>query len=200
MSPAARLSAALIAALALSASAMQFRYLLGRFTDNGIETLWLMALFFTTLTNLLAAVVFVGLAMGWFRRDALVLPALVTSLALVGGVYHLLLTELWTPTGIGLIADHLRHTVVPVAALIWWFVFAETSRLTVQTLPVHLIWPALYTAYATLRGGIERRYPYPFLDPAEIGWFEVVANLVQLAAVLLVLGGVLMILARIRPG
>ncbi|RMA40782.1 Pr6Pr family membrane protein [Rhodophyticola porphyridii] len=193
----ARSTAAVLALMALGALLLQTIYLRDRFALGWAETLWLMALYFTTLTNLLAAASFAALACGRHSRHPGWLHSLVVSLILVGGVYHLLLSDLWSPDGIGLIADHGLHSAVPAAAFLWWLFFAPAAPPALRHLWLPLLWPALYTGYAVLRGLAEGRYPYPFLDPSLIGWPQVAQNLLYIAVVLLVLGVVLNGLARI---
>lgn len=157
------------------------------------QTLWAMARFFTILTHSLLVVT---LATASLRRDGINAPwiaALTLAIVLVGAVYHALLRGIVEYAGIGLPADWGLHTIVPVATLLWWIAFAPKRRLTYGDLPVFVIWPCIYVAYALGRGASDGIYPYPFMDVTELGPATVATNLAGLLLVLL-LGGVVFVM------
>lgn len=188
----ARIWAFVIAALALASILLRFIY------DQSIgfvppsQTLWSLARFFTLLTNSLVVVTFASAA---FRRDGVNAPwvaALTLSIVLVGAVYHALLAGLVTFTGLGIWADQGLHTAVPIACLLWWIAFAPKRSLHFRDLPMFIVWPCVYVAYALARGAADGRYPYPFMDLNTLPAAEVAVNLFGLLLVCL-LGGTLMI-------
>lgn len=184
------LSIALLAAVSVVG---QFLHLNTERAEPMAETAWDMARFFTILTNLMVAVTFAvisrpirdGVPAAW-------LAALTLAMVMVGGVYHVLLSHLVEFTGLGWWADHGLHTVGPAAILLWWLVYAPKRRLDYADLPMFILWPVIYTAYALARGAQDGVYPYPFVDLTTLSRAAVGVNLAGLTVVFL-LGGVVMI-------
>ncbi len=157
------------------------------------ETLWAMARFFTILSHVLIVLTFLTAA---FRRDGISAPwvaALTLTIVLVGAVYHALLRGIVEFTGLGLWADIGLHSVVPIAVLLWWLVFAPKRRLRYGDLPMFIVWPCVYVAYALGRGASDGTYPYPFMDVPDLGPAVVATNLAGLLIALL-LGGVIFVM------
>jgi hypothetical protein len=192
--PKARLSAALIALVAIASIVGFYAYSLdtGRY-GSPPEAVWGMARFFTILTHILLAITFAAAAL---RRDGVSAPwiaALTLAVVLVGTVYHTLLRGIVVFEGYGLWADHGLHSVVPVASLLWWFAYAPKRTLEYADLPMFILWPCVYVAYALARGDADGIYPYPFMDLTELGPLSVATNLSGLLLVLL-LGGVIFVM------
>jgi hypothetical protein len=190
----ARRWALMIALLAAVSVVAQFLHLNAERAEPMAATAWDMALYFTILTNLMVAVTFAvisrpirdGVPAAW-------LAALTLAMVMVGGVYHVLLSHLVEFTGLGWWADHGLHTVGPIAILLWWLVYAPKRRLDYADLPMFILWPVIYAAYALGRGAQDGVYPYPFVDLTALSRAAVAVNLAGLTVVFL-LGGVLMIL------
>lgn len=192
--PQARWSAAAIALVAAASVVVMFLHNIevGRHAGPA-EAAWAMARFFTILTSLAVVATFATAAL---RRDGIGAPwaaALTLAIVLVGAVYHTLLAGITTFTGAGIWADHGLHSVVPVACLLWWLVYAPKRSLRFGDLPIFVMWPCVYVAYALARGARDGIYPYPFMDLADLGPLAVATNLAGLMLVLL-LGGVVFVL------
>jgi hypothetical protein len=193
-----RQAAAGLALLALSALALQFRVEwleLGEAASTG-RVLWVMARYFTILTNALVVAVF-GLAAWRARWPAAAWPAAVTVwIVATGGVYHALLAAANTPAGLEVWSDIGLHSAVPLASLALWWLAAPKSPLG-WYLP--LIWtgyPLGYAIYAILRGLVDGRFPYFFLDPAKSGVGTVIAYVLGLGVFFVASGSLLIALAR----
>lgn len=196
LTPNARIFAFLVAALAVASVVARFIYDQSSGDETPAETIWSLARFFTLLTNSLVAITF---AMAAFRRDGVNpawLAALTLAIILVGAVYHTLLAHLVNFEGLGWYADHGLHTVTPIACLAWWFVFAPKHTLTFRDLPMFIVWPCVYIAYALARGAQDGTYPYPFMNLNELSSAAVATNLGGLFVVLLVGGAVLILIGR----
>ncbi|ABD53443.1 Pr6Pr family membrane protein [Jannaschia sp. CCS1] len=191
----ARWTAMVIALVAGGSVLVMFFYNLAtdRYGDE-VTTAWAMARFFTILTNIAVAWTFLNAAL---RRDG-VRPAwtaaLTLAMVLVGAVYHTLLSGITTYVGWGAWANHGLHTFVPTACLLWWIAFAPKNRLQFRDLPMFIVWPCVYVAYALARGAQDGVYPYPFMDLAEKPPLVVATNLAALLTVLLI-GGVIFVMA-----
>lgn len=162
------------------------------------DAIWRMAGYFTVLVNLLLVLHFAGLAAGRDPRGRAgsVTAGLVLSIAVVGLVYHTLLSGLWSPTGRAWWADQGLHSVTPVLAILWWLVFAPKSGLGLGDLARWLILPLAYCLYAVARGAATGFWAYPFLDPTQHGTAGVALNIVAMVAVFAVLGAGLLALAK----
>jgi hypothetical protein len=193
LSRAARLHALVIAALALASLVAQWVYLMDYRGTGPLETLVDMARFFTILTTALVVAVFghAGLSLTHNAHAAL-FGALTLATVMTGAVYHVLLAQLWNPTGIGIAADWGLHTIVPAYVFLWWLAAAPKTPLIWADLPAFALWPAVYVTYAFALGLLDGIYPYPFMDPTIAGPWPVAATL-GILGLLVLLGGVLMI-------
>lgn len=144
--------------------------------------LWSMGRFFTILTNALVAGSFLVIAVTGRRLPFGWMSMLTMSMLMVAGVYHLVLASAITHLGLRWWTDQSLHTLIP--AMVLWFWLMETARNDPRggQPVVWLAWPALYAAYALLRGALTGRYPYPFLNAQRLEPLELLANIGLLLA------------------
>lgn len=165
------------------------------------ETIFFLS-FFTIWTNVLLALAmtFTGLAPrsrpGEFFARPSVRTALCVYIIIVAVVYHLLLSHLWDPKGLQLLADRLLHTVVPVMFVLDWLVFVPKGTLGVASLPPWLVVPLVYMFYTLARGAAVSEYPYPFVDVVQLGYPAVFLNIAGLSAAFVGLGLALIVVDR----
>ncbi|SMX40603.1 Pr6Pr family membrane protein [Maliponia aquimaris] len=163
------------------------------------QELWRTGRYFTFLTNVLTALTATAVAFGW-RVGAVWITGLTLWMVIVGVVYHTLLAREFS--GLRWWTDQGLHTAVPVALLLWWAAFAPKAGLAWRHAALWLTWPGLYMAYALIRGEIDGRHPYFFLDPPLIGWPKVLMWIGVLGAVFWLAGlGAVMLgqrLSRVR--
>jgi len=138
--------------------------------------------YFTVITNTLVAVVLTcavtdreSAARRWFLQPW-VSSGIAVSIAVVGLAYSILLRHLWHPQGWQFIADELLHDVMPLLFLAYWWVCVPKGGLRLKHLPLWLIYPLVYFAYALLRGHLLGAYAYPFIDVALLGYPQVFVN------------------------
>lgn len=138
--------------------------------------------YFTVITNTLVAVVLTcavtdreSAARRWFLQPW-VSSAIAVSIAVVGLAYSILLRHLWHPQGWQFIADELLHDVMPLVFLAYWWLCVPKGTLRLKHLPLWLIYPLVYFAYALLRGHLLGAYAYPFIDVALLGYPQVFVN------------------------
>lgn len=161
--------------------------------DTPLQIAWALARYFTILTNGLVFGTF--LWVGFARRPPgpVWMAGLTVWIAMTGAVFYLLLNHDQPPLSEW--ADIGLHAITPILVLVWWVGFAPKAGLKPGMAFLWLLWPALYIVYVLGRGQIDGRYPYFFLDPAQVGWDGVViwSGLVGLgfllAGLLLVLVG-----------
>ena len=152
--------------------------------------------FFTVLTNFFVMVIMFRIAWAKKTPRTSTVSAFVMSLTGVGLVYHALLAHLWDPQGLALLADHLVHTIAPIAALTWWLCFITRSDLHWRLPAQWIAWPLIYSVYALIRSSFSQQYPYPFLDAAAHGYMQVVINLIGISAAFFIIGSVMIAAAR----
>jgi hypothetical protein len=175
----ARISAAIVALVALAGLAVQFGATLDQ-TGSVAATLWVLLRFFTVLANMLVVLAFGGVALGG-RLHPCRLAGVVLAILLVGIVYGLLLRGLLELSGGALLADTLLHKVTPVLAPLWWIAFAPRGQLGWRDPWGWALFPALYLPYALLRGMAEGGYAYPFINVAKLGIGPVLVNALLIA-------------------
>jgi len=190
-------AAALVAMVCWAGLAVQFSATYGAQHDV-TATLWILARFFTILTNLLVAVTMTWFAIGR-KVSAQILGALTLAILLVGAVYMTLLRGLLHLSGDALVADILLHKVSPVLMTLWWLLFAPRAKLRWRAPIWWGIYPLAYFVYVLARGQVDRRYPYPFLDVAKLGWLQTTLNAGGIALGFILAGFALVWIDSWRP-
>jgi hypothetical protein len=169
---------------------------------------------FTFEVNLLGAAVLVvgawmlwrrgGTEPLWFTRVRLCLLA---AIVIVGLVYNLLLRS--APTGPGELlvwANDVVHVVAPVAVVLDWLVAPRSPRLPFTSALVVALYPVTWLVYTLIRAVLvpdellrtPYYYPYGFLNPHEHGWSPVVTMIGELLVLVIVVGLVGVLIARLE--
>lgn len=184
-----RIGAGIVAITAATGLSMQFE---ATFAQNGSvsETLWVLLRFFTILTNGAVALTFTAMALGR-RVTPRWLGGVLLAILLVGIIYGLLLRGLVSLSGRALLADTLMHKVTPLLAPLWWLLFARKGRLSRRDPWIWALFPAAYLPYALLRGLVEGKYAYPFINVAKLGIGQVLLNALLIATGFVLAGYVL---------
>ena len=181
---------ALLAALALTAIGQQLLIHIGA----SYNTLNFFS-YFTNLSNLFAAFVLLLRVFSRSSRSAaldVVRYASAVNMAVVGIVFAALLRNV----DLGALLPWVNftlHYVMPVAVVLDWLLQPPGSKLKLKFLALSLVFPAAYLAYVLLRGAALGWYPYPFLNPANVGGYGGVAMYsVGIFVTFLVVGGALL--------
>ena len=190
-------AAALVAIVCWAGLAVQFAATYGVQHDV-TATLWVLARFFTILTNLLVAVTMTWVAIGC-KVSPEVLGGLTLALLLVGVIYMTLLRGLMHLNGPALIADTLFHKVSPVLMALWWLLFAPRAKLRWSAPILWAIYPLGYLIYVLARGRMDGRYPYPFIDVGKLGWLQTALNVGGIALGFILAGFALVWIDSWRP-
>jgi hypothetical protein len=192
-----RAAAAIVAIICWAGLAVQFSATYGHQHDV-TSTLWILARFFTVLTNLGVAVAMTMVAVGR-KVSPFVLGGITLAILLVGVVYATLLHGLLELSGGALVADILLHKVSPVAMGLWWLFFAPKKALKWNAPVQWAAYPLVYFAYALARGHYDHRYPYPFMDVGKLGWTQTLINAGGIAMAFIIAGFALVWLDSWRP-
>lgn len=163
----ARTAGAFIALVAWFGLAVQFSATHAASGSVG-ETIWILARYFTILTNLLVAIVMTRVALGR-RVSPFALGGATLAILLVGIVYLTMLRALHQLEGAALLADRLLHYTVPALAGLFWLALASKDGLRWRDPFLWSLYPLVYLGYVLIRGGLDALYPYPFIDVAAIG-------------------------------
>lgn len=157
--------------------------------------------YFTVLSNLFAVLVLLVSAYTPAHSERPWLSLLrylsAVQMAIVGLVFALLLRNL----DVGLMQAWINtvlHYLMPVAIVLDWLLAPPPSPLARKALSKALVLPALYLVYTLLRGQQTGWYPYPFLNPANVGGPAGVALYAAAIALGFVVVGSLLLLAAKR--
>lgn len=129
-------------------------------------------------SNLIAIVVFLAGAIGWRRERTATMDflrgAAVVYMAVVGIGFSLLLSNTDVDTALPWV-NFVVHDLMPIAVVTDWLIDPPIVRLTLRQGLSWTAFPAVWLAYALIKGPIVGTYPYPFLDPANGGYGTVTA-------------------------
>lgn len=161
----------------LAAAAIAF--MIATLVDEGVFNPLNFFTFFTVLSNLFAA----GILLEGGRRQLAGAPPLpdlwrgaaVVYMAVTFIVFAVLLRDAQEQlqTHVGWV-DSVLHRVMPVAVMADWLVDPPRGVVTFRRAALPwLAFPLAWTAFTLVRGEIDGRYPYPFLDPANGGYGSV---------------------------
>ncbi|MDX2234365.1 MAG: Pr6Pr family membrane protein [Hyphomonadaceae bacterium] len=188
----ARAFAAVVAAVAWCGLALQMALLVRDFVADGegaLAAVWRFFAYFTLLTNLLVALVASGAALGGrFTPSVQVLTATTLYIAIVGVVYHFILSATWSPAGWSFVADKIVHYATPVLMAAYWIACVPKGRHRWRDVVGWLGYPVGYLIYAVARGALDGFYPYFFIDLPRIGWSALAVNAAALFAFFLAAG------------
>ena len=131
--------------------------------------------YFTNLSNLFAAFV---LLLSVFSSSSAsrdhVRYASTVNMTVVGLVFAVLLRNV----DLGALlpwVNFVLHYIMPVAVVLDWLVRPPVLRLKAKNILLAMVFPAAYLAYVVLRGTSTGWYPYPFLNPSNVGGYGGVA-------------------------
>lgn len=153
--------------------------------------------YFTNLSNIIGAGVFLFCGGYWFATRHrqphgadLVRGLAVVCLVITWAVYNLLLVD--EPLGaLQPWVNVVVHQIMPIAVFVDWLLDPPVRRLRFGQTAWWLAFPVLYITYTMIRGPVADWYPYPFLNPANVGGYGGVAPY----AVAIAVGFVLVVLA-----
>jgi hypothetical protein len=132
--------------------------------------------FFTILSNLFGAGVFLALAVRPRAERSVTMNLLrggsVVYLSVTFIVFALLLSGSDVDLALPWV-DTVLHKIFPVVVVADWLIDPPANRLTFRQALLWLSYPAVWIVYTLIRGPIAAWYPYPFLDPAHGGYGSV---------------------------
>jgi hypothetical protein len=163
-------------------------FMIATLVDEGVFNALNFFTFFTILSNLLAAVVFFE---GGRRQLTGATPvpdlwrgAAVVYMAVTYVVFAVLLRDAQEDlqTHVPWV-DSTLHRVMPIAVMADWLIAPPRAPIAFRRALAWLAFPVAWTAFTLIRGEIDGRYPYQFLDPANGGYGVVVLYSVAILVV-----------------
>jgi hypothetical protein len=153
--------------------------------------------FFTILSNIFGAVLWLWLALRWrqerTRNDDLLRGAATLYLVVTFVIVVVLLQgaelSLSNPT-----VDLVVHKLFPILAVIDWIVDPPRTDLRYRDVAIWLVFPLVWVAFTLVRGAVDAWYPYPFLDPDNGGYGSVAYHVIAILAGFLVIAGAIVAL------
>jgi hypothetical protein len=145
--------------------------------------------YFTNLSNLFAAFV-LSLSVFFGKEESrdLVRYISTVNMTIVGLVFAVLLRDV----DLGALlpwVNYVLHYVMPIAIVLDWLLRPPASRMRSRSVFLAMAFPCVYLAYVILRGADTGWYPYPFLNPANVGGYGGVAAYASGIAAAFVLAG-----------
>lgn len=174
--------------------------------------------FFTIESNLWAAVMLIIVAI-WSLRTAdvagpeprwigILLACGSTYMIVTGIVYNTLLRGIELPQGSTVAwANEMMHVVGPVLMLADVLLAPQRRRLAWSVVGITAVFPIVWAVYTLVRAnliinprtGVQGWYPYPFLDPANVGGYGGVAGYIAgIAVVIIAVGAGVVWVSRTR--
>lgn len=133
-------------------------------------------LFFTILSNLFGAFLYLWLAARWRSPGTVTTDLLRGASAVYLTVTFFVVIALLSGADLQLAipwVDFVLHKLFPVIVVVDWMIDPPVTRLNVRQALVWLVYPLIWTAFTVVRGAVDGWYPYPFLDPANGGYASV---------------------------
>ncbi len=153
--------------------------------------------FFTILSNLFGAIVWLWLAARWrrarTRNDDLLRGAATLYLVVTFVVVVILLSgaelQVADPR-----VDFVVHKLFPILLVADWLLDPPETDLRMTDVVLWLIFPLIWVAVTLIRGAVDGWYPYPFLDPSNGGARSVAYHVIAILAGFLVIAGIIVAL------
>jgi hypothetical protein len=135
--------------------------------------------FFTIQSNLIVGAT--TLLLAWqLERSSTVFQTFrlmgMVGITLTGLVYHVALAQLLDLESWALLGDQLVHTVVPILAVVGWFMFGPRRLTSARVARLSVLFPLAWLIFTLIRGAVIDWYPYPFIDVTKLGYGKALLN------------------------
>ncbi len=150
--------------------------------------------YFTILSNLIGATLLVVGALRWRTGDDAMIDLLRGAAVVYLAVTFIVFAVLLSNTDVDLATSWVNtvlHELIPIVVLIDWLVDPPFVRLSMRQVGTWLAFPIGWVVYILIRGALVGKYPYPFLDPANGGYFSVAVYCAGIAVLVIVLAAVI---------
>ena len=149
--------------------------------------------YFTNLANLFAAGVLLWAAWAVPPPASATSAAVVRAMAVINMlVVGVVVSTLLRDVDLGSLlpwVNFVLHYLMPCVVVLDWILLPPRERFHVRELLLCLISPLAYLSYVLIRGSFVGWYPYPFLNPANVGGYGGVMLYAMGIAVVFIVGG-----------
>jgi len=181
---------AVVAVIVLVAIGYQIKVIV----DSGLFRPLRFFAFFTILSNLFGAIVWLWLAARWRRPRTRADDLLRGGATLYLVVTFVVVVVLLQGAELSLsdrIVDFVVHKLFPVLMVIDWIVDPPETDLRMTDIVLWLIFPLAWLVFTLIRGAVDSWYPYPFLDPNNGGYRSVAYHVIAILAGFVVIAGII---------
>ena len=98
--------------------------------------------------------------------------------------------------------DVVLHKIFPIIVVVDWLVDSPRTRLAMRDIGVLIVYPLIWTALTMVRGAADpaQWYPYPFLDPKNGGYGQVLITAIAVTIGFVVISAAIIWLGNWRRG
>lgn len=159
--------------------------------------------YFTILTNIMVTLGFSFIlfspnsSKGRICSGASFLTAMTVYIVVVGLIYNIILRPLGTPKGLGILANEILHSIIPLMTVLYWVFFVRKQDLQWADVWLWLLYPFAYICLVLFIGHFSGHYPYPFIDVLKLGYPRVLLNALGVAVLFAGLSLLLIALSRL---
>jgi hypothetical protein len=162
--------------------------------------IWSELRYFTIITNLIAAAIFTRAAFTGRSLSARASGGVGVPMLMVALVYWSVLYPQAPPPPEKTLVNLLVHLFTPLLVVAYHLLANRFVQRAWRDPIIWLCYPLLYLIYALVRGVVDGRFPYFFLDPKVAGWSGLILNSVILLLAFFVIGTFIMVLScQSRP-
>src|SRR5436190_5323757 len=162
--------------------------------DSGLFRPLRLFAFFTILSNLFGAILWLWLAARRRRPRTRLDDLLRGAATLYLVVTFIVVAVLLQGAELSLsdrLVDFVVHKLFPVLAVLDWIVDPPETDLRMLDVGLWLIFPVVWLAATLIRGAVDNWYPYPFLDPDNGGYRSVAYHVIAILAGFVVIAGII---------
>ena len=96
--------------------------------------------------------------------------------------------------------DVVLHKIFPVIVVLDWLLDPPQRRLVTRDIATLIVYPLIWTGLTMVRGALDGWYPYPFLNPANGGYGQVLITAVAITFGFVVISAAIIWLGNARRG
>ena len=96
--------------------------------------------------------------------------------------------------------DVVLHKIFPIVIVLDWLLDPPRMRLVTRDIATLIVYPLIWTGLTMVRGALDGWYPYPFLNPANGGYGQVLITAVAITFGFVVISAAIIWLGNARRG
>ena len=173
-----------------SATGLLIDFIMVAIEDSFLDSIMILK-YFTIQSNLLVCIYFVLVLLGYDHKVRKFLGGITVYMFVTFIVFLVMLSPIWQPTGIRLVANVLLHYVIPFLTVLYVAIYKEEYNYQSKDIKIWMIYPFSYFGMVLILGVLNNDYIYPFLDVGEVGIFRFILVVIFLVFFFLLLSFIL---------